>query len=418
MKIQFLFRCLATFALCLPLFSRGANADNRTFTLDQVVGILSFQQPADKTNSPDAIKTNILSFFPKHLTNEPFTIAQVKQLQHDFPTLYPVKQEESSTPKSEPFLGLKIRQDYNDVVQAEDPTVGAPKKGRNQLTGAAFSFSRDFLAHADTWSVQGSLIRPFILYDHTENKDTNGIVFSDPPKVRAIYLIPSISLYKIDSKTAPKTDVDDLTFRLGLSVRSDWVKECLISEFEARIYAAYDTDTSFKASTVAGQFDLEPRFSGNSGATRSAIGFQRSLVPYTGGDDKTNTSQFVYTLRMYGHGEFGRVNAAGGNTSVQTGDFFRFGPVMKLEFQPCFLARLLRLDPQALTFQASYSYLARVNGIDPGHDSYYTAGLDWSLIKGDAQAQKISLKILYENGGLDLTKAVVDRFTIGLGVTF
>ena len=82
------------------------------------------------------------------------------------------------------------------------------------------------------------------------------------------------------------------------------------------------------------------------------------------------------------------------------------------------MSRALGTHPQGFTFATSYGYVPRVSGVDPGHDSYLKTSVEWNLLKGKSDSQKLSLKAQYEKGGLELTKQQVETFTVGLGITF
>ncbi len=424
MKLKLALRCLTSVCLLLGIFSAQLLADEVAYSLDETAAIISFHLQSLKKPVPVDLKDRIFDYWqqPK---DKPFTFTQVEQMKNDAavflearkpqPNPLPSPDQKAATPQKKVMLwGLKIRQDANDVVQDEDPSVEDPKIKRNQVAGAAFSFSRNFISDVDTWSAKGALIRPFRIFNNDE-----GFSASDGPTLRAVYLIPSISLHKVDTNGKPTNKVDSLIYRLGASARWNLVRESFISEFELRGFGVHATDTDHKASAWVGEFDVEPRLAGQDQNARWALGFKASLVPHTPDKDHPiDTSELLYSLRFFGHGESGNVEDSGGDPAVRTGRFFRFGPTARLEVQPCIIARSLGMDPQGLTLHVSYAYLPTLSGINPGHDSLFRTGLDWAILKRKDGEQKVSLKLLYEDGGLEITKKPVETFTAGLGITF
>lgn len=391
-----------------------SGAEAPTFSVDEVAAVVRFHlQTLKKTPIPN-LRNAIAGDYPADVPNsDRYSYSRVEKIKDDSSVLYVVVPE-ADTKKPAPLWGIKIRQDYKDVVQEEDPSVTDAKARRNQLAGASLSFSRDFLAHNDSWSVKGALVRPFALVDNE-----NGFSSVEPLSLRAVHLIPSVSMHKIDTQGNPKGEVDSLTYRLGASGRWTLINANFDSEIELRASGAYGTDLHHRASIFATGFDIEPRLAGKAGNERWALGFKASLSPHMPDTEHPNdTSNFLYQLRVFGHGEYGRVRDTGGNPDLLVGQFLRFGPVAKLEFQPCMVSRKIGLDAQALTFQVGYGYVPSLSGRDPGHDGHLEAGLEWALLKREAQNQKVSLKLLYEKGGLELTKEEVETFTIGLGITF
>lgn len=384
-------------AVAMSLMANQLNAEDR-FSKEMVAGIVL----ADKPGISKEECYRIIEDNPKLTPGKDYSLQEVKIIRNKL-----------SNPEQEakkPFWGIKVRQDYNDVT-GEDPTVAEPKERRDQLAGASFSYARDFNGKDNSWAVQGALIRPFKVYENME-----GASASDPPLIlREAFLVPSVSLHKVTGGEGTDDDVDSLIYRLGAVGRFSGVSQDAIREIELRGFATYATDVSHDASTIAGEFDLEPRIGGRREDAKWALGFPASLDGRPPGDGDGN-SNLHYHLRTYVHGEFGEVEDTGGNADLVEGSFFRLGPVAKFELVPSGLARALGKKQDGIKFYTSYSFLPTVSGNDNGHDFLFSAGLDWSLLEKDDQS--VSLKVLFEKGGMEITKEEVETLTVGLGVTF
>ena len=318
------------------------------------------------------------------------------------------------------MFGILIRQSASDVLANEDPGSETHQKDRQSLQGAAFSYSRNYKSRGDDWSIKGAIIRPFDIELSEAQKSRTDF------HLDSLTLAPSISLDKISSETTPKNDVDNLIFRTGLSAHWAEYPQDYIAGMDVRGYASYGTDTSFRSSIVAGEFELEPLFSWvkpyeagwGIGYKESPQAATNAIAPKAGKTaSQADGSNFIYQVRTYLHGEFGDIRKSKDNPDVDEGGFFRMGPVVKLEVTPCYLARSLGLPSDAITAHAAYSYDPELGQKHLGRDDLFSTGIDWALFTSDAN-QKVSLKILYECGGLDLSKQKVDALTLGLGVTF
>lgn len=337
---------------------------------------------------------------------KPVTSDMLKQFAKDMEIVTP---DLGRPAKKEKFLGIKVRQSYTDVVSesAEDPLGEGAVKKRSQVKGATASYSRNFNNDGESWSVNGALVRPFSLYRRTE-----GLSSKDGWYLDEFAAVPSISLKKSTDNKNPNADTDSLTGRLGLLYRLSAMGINSFGDLELRANAAYSTDTRFKSSIVAGEFDLEPRIAGRRQFAERALGFDATLM-------KNEKKLLSYNLRAYLHGEFGTVDDTGGNAEIKKGDFFRMGPVASLTLTPHGFSRALGMDEDAVSISAAYSYIPSVSGVDNGHDSHFKATLDWAVWKDpDDEAHRISLQASYEKGGLEFTKEEVDLFTLGLGVSF
>src|SRR6266404_4945410 len=79
----------------------------------------------------------------------------------------------SATTQAKPPVGtiatiashLKIRSNFDDTLASEDPSLAASdtasKGSISDLTGAIFSYTRDFKANSDLWVAKGALIYLF-----------------------------------------------------------------------------------------------------------------------------------------------------------------------------------------------------------------------------------------------------------------
>jgi len=349
-----------------------------------------------------------------------------------------IVKEKSKNSNKSPLAGLKIRQDYQDVVSGEskitsnseeatsqNPDVKS-KKSMDQLSGATFGLTDDKKTGHTSVNVKAAVLYPY----HWDAKKIN----EDFPWLSALDsldFLPSVSLNKYAGKD-PKKQVDSLVFRAGFSSDFEWVIRHGIGDdsvvyrpgLNLRLYPSYATDTGFRTSIVAGQFDVEPTYESDHFSWLQ-LGYHNGIkgisgVVHAGDDDYKNHDDFGYTLRFYMHGEFGDVKHAPGdksNLDVPLGAFFRLGPVVRLEINPYGLSRFINLDGDAITAHVNYSYLPDIGDYPLGRDSLLSAGIDYALFPKE-DPYKFSLKLLYERGGLDLSKQSINQWTFGIGTTF
>jgi hypothetical protein len=301
---------------------------------------------------------------------------------------------------------LKIRQSWSDVLYSEDPSVGdVAKKKVDDLVGATFSYTHDFLAQQDNWSAIGALILPL------EFINGNGIQRGLEPV--DIILAPSISVDRV-TNSDPKKEIDEMYYRLGSIVK--WLgPRGWLDSVQLRGALVYGTDTEQNARLPAYEADIEPSISwrGIDDELRDyfALGYRNVLLSKEPDlADETDNSRLDYQLRAWLHLEGGDLQQAGTSWNVVKGSFFRLGPVVQMRANAPTVGK-------GLSFTALYSYLPSVTGTTQ-HDSLLKLDLTLALYTNPALKQKVSLNADYTRGGLDFTKQDVDSFTLSLAVLF
>jgi hypothetical protein len=328
-------------------------------------------------------------------------------------------------PKDSPWQGIKVRQSYGEVLGIEDPSQEATKKV-DTLQGALFSYTRNLLTDGDSWAFQGAVLLPFVwqlkprlnpdagLLPTADTQEQTATVDLSHWAVVSYGVIPSVSLFRVtDVQNNPfttlKTDVDQLTFRVGLFEKIS-VPGRILDTMTFRGFATYLTDTGFESSVPAGQLEWEPQawFS-----PLLTIGYATQLIPKQptldkkGDFDYTDTSYLAYQFRVRAHADYGTV--VDSTTGLNTGDFLRVGPIAEF-----------RLDPivfRTLSASVSYSYLPALVGSND-HNSLLTMGAEWKLADNPKTHQSLSLKVNYTEGGIDITKQKVRVLVAGLGGTW
>jgi hypothetical protein len=321
---------------------------------------------------------------------------------------------------------IKIRQSYTDLLKDEDPTLGvgatSPTGGigspKGDVNGASLSYTH---SHKDTWAAEGAIILS-ILGDPGLDPYSR---FAAGP----YGFVASASINKISSNDKTIKDPDSLLFRAG------WLQTLFANcgreyypEIDILGSFTYATDTEFRLSIPGGGLNIEPKFvwvhGEILGGHEDGLGYRFNRWPISGGNpDYPRTFNIGYQLRTWLHLEGGVFEHQASKSLVPEGDFFRMGPVIQATI---FLPRLL----YGVSLTAEYDFLPSVFG-PVGRTYYFTTGAEFTLWpKNDrspyekddrdsiAKLQKVSLKVSYENGGLDFTKQLVDDLKVGLGITF
>jgi hypothetical protein len=301
--------------------------------------------------------------------------------------------ESGSAETKQGFQGLKIRSNYDDVLTSEDPTIASPKENKADLTGASFSYTRDFRTVSDSWAAIGAIIAPFT-WSFPTHPHTAG-----PLELQNAGLIPSVSFDRESNTNDSSKEVDSLTFRLGVFAK---VVGGPIYSQTLRAFATYGTDFEFKSQIPSAQVEYEPAFIVNRDV---GVGTVHALFPRMHEGENPSTAPktiLAYRLRTYLHAEYGSITDKGDLTTVKEEDFLRVGPVLQLRVAPLFTDKL--------NCTVSYEYFANV----VGHTSRnYLFKVEPSYDISDA----VSLKASYADGGVNLTDQPVHTFFIGLGVT-
>jgi len=300
------------------------------------------------------------------------------------------------------FLGPKIRASYTDALASEDPTLSKNPAKVSDLTGALFSYTRDFIADSNAWVAKGAVLFPI-----SNSYDVNVRTF----QLQKYGVIPSVSFDREFSDKDAKKNVDSLIFRIGAFAGVTGVGP--FDSLTLRLFATYGTDFEFNSEVPAGEFELEPTYSDS---PWFGLGRIVRLIPFGVVPDpsKAPTIQLAYQLRLILHGQGGEVVDNGAQTGVPQRSFFRMGPKLQLRLDPLFVKQLI--------CTISYEYLAPLSGYTANNDLLTIAPeLFLNKPKDDAtilNAPLISLKASYQEGGIDLTKQRVQTFLVGLGITY
>lgn len=304
---------------------------------------------------------------------------------------------------------IKVRSNFDDVLSGEDPSVAiaspdaSPSEKASDLTGATFSYSRDFKAKTDAWVAKGAVILPL-----TRVRDTNTSVYDIDLKSYGI--APSVSFDRETDGKDSSNDKSVLAFRFGGFWKWRGPYPYLTS-LTLRLFATYGTDFGFHARLPASEFELEPVIPGRGPFGIGTLHFLRR-------SDTTEAEQFSltnigYQLRFIVHGQFGRVDAVGA-TPLRKEDFGRLGPKLKLRLDPLFTPRL--------TCDVNYEWQDDIFGHSPNHGLLsIEPALTLNKPPEDATTLEqplLKLSASYQNGGLDLTKQKVRSVMVGLGITY
>jgi hypothetical protein len=301
-------------------------------------------------------------------------------------------------PKAFPWL--RLRRSFSDVLTAEDPSLEGGGAGSfDDLEGALFSYSRDLRQHSETWSSQAALLAPFSFYTGYNPRKNQEL------KLARWGFIPSFSVNRISTTGDPATEVDQLIYRVGgfMKFRSGYDPLLALT---LRAYASFLNDHLQDEFVSAGQFEIEPT---SFFSPKLQIGARAILVRKHVTGDVHDTAWVAYQLRTILHGEWGALNGNGPLFKGKEYDFFRLGPVIQLDLKP--------LVFRDLSISLKYQYLPALSGRNP-NDSLFTADAEWAIHTNEEKLQKLSLKISYVNGGIDLTKERARTLLIGLGAAF
>lgn len=320
----------------------------------------------------------------------PYPVTEIKE--------FHVIKVESAPPQG--FQGLKIRSNYDDVLTSEDPTVASAKNSRADLTGALFSYTRDYLTHSDSWGAVGAIIAPFAWHYPTHTR------VMGPIELESAGFIPSISFNRVTNSEDGSKDVDSLVFRLGTFAKTTG-GGTYSQTF--RFFGTYGTDFHLRSEVPAAEFEYEPTF--DIGRFISFGSLNRIYPLNFENPELKPPHQIVYRLRAYVHAEYGRVQDNGSAVMTREEDFGRVGPVLELKLTPLFW--------DSLSCKVSYEYLENVAGHVRNHHLFKVEP-EWDL--SDLSAVKafgasVSLKASYQDGAIGVTDERVRTLFIGLGVT-
>jgi hypothetical protein len=301
---------------------------------------------------------------------------------------------------SKHFPWVRLRRSFQDVLTAEDPSLGGGGVAEfDDLEGALFSYSRDLRKDTETWSAQAALLAPFSFYTGYAP------LRNEPLGVVRWGFVPSVSLNRLSTSGDPSDETEQLTSRVGAFVKMQSGYNCLLA-LTGRVFGTYLVDDIKDQSVVAGEFELEPV---SVFAPRWKIGTRTILIPKENADDVHDTAWIAYQLRIILHGEWGSLKNEGPNFTGKEYDFFRLGPIVQLDLKP-FICK-------ELSISMKYRRLPAISGENP-NDSLFTVDAEWAIHTNEEKLQKLSLKVSYVDGGLELTKDRARTILIGLGAAF
>jgi hypothetical protein len=395
-------KSLIAIALLLILAAGGAVAAPPTrVSKEEVQAWLKLQEITDGTKG----RYTMTEWIIQNGDHDYYPASQLKEFKPFAANIVQQGQVKAELERKRVFKGIKIREKFDDVLRIEDPTTGAPAtRKKDDLKGASVSFARDFDRDLDTWSGKGAIIFPFVW-------DTGAEYRTGDFDLMVAGLVPSISLTKFTTEDPAKKDIDSLVYRMG-AFATFYGPEPVLTELNIRAYGTLGTDTHHRAKVVAGEFEIEPRWDFRG---PWAIGYQKWIpLPGRTAEPIPPKTQPTWALLSYQlstsiHGEFGEVKNNGGNNTILEEEFVRVGPVVKLKIQPGSI-------PQ-LTLDASYRHLFVAKG-PRDHNSLFEASAEWTLWQDEDAGRKVSAKVSYLNGGLDLTAQDAKVLTAGFGVTY
>lgn len=301
---------------------------------------------------------------------------------------------------SKQFPWVRLRRSFQDVLTAEDPSLaGGGVAEFDDLEGALFSYARDLRKDTETWSAQAALLAPFSFYTGYAP------LKNEPLRVARWGFVPSVSLNRLTTSGDPSDEAEQLTYRVGAFLKMQSGYNCLLA-LTGRVFGTYLVDDLKDQSVSAGEFELEPV---SVFAPWLKVGTRTILIPKENPDDVHDTAWIAYQLRVILHGEWGSLNREGPNFSGTEYDFFRLGPVLQLDLKP--------LISKDLSISMKYRRLPALSGQNP-NDSLFTVDAEWAIHTSEEKLQKLSLKVSYVDGGLELTKDRARTILVGLGAAF
>jgi hypothetical protein len=296
--------------------------------------------------------------------------------------------------KKQPFP-LLFRRSYSEVTSGEDPSISDPNESVRLTEPAQFSYSHDYVFHADQWSVVGAVIAPIKILDRRDSPAPQ-----EGMEIQLLQVVPSVSFNRVTNDVDTSKAVDELTFRVGLF--SQWLG--ILGPFRLinlSGYGTYATNSEFSDDgIVAGEFDLEPIT--NLPGQRT---FYR-LLPNGKRDKGREGSLIEFHWKAYVHTEFGG-HTGESTQSISSEDFFRIGPVLSLQLDPFVLRRL--------NASVSYTYLGGTGSPNDSHHFLAKLGL---ILDRNPDTDHWTLNATYEDGDTPLVQTRVRAFLLSLGVKY
>jgi len=379
----------------------------KTLTPAGLNGLLTYKAPSGVTLKVPHLRDALVAHFGQQPWYHLSEIAEVEanglspaKVDVPWPENNPVGADVYRAPYPVPeFKGLKIRQNWRDVLYDEDPSV-AESEGRplKDLVGATVSYARDNVKGSDTWTSIGTMIVP---WEH----DFPLTVGLTPTRFA---IAPSVGVNRVDTNGDPKSEADSVFFRLGMY--GEWyLSPTPPAKLQARLAAVYATNTGFDVGATGFEFDLEPRWQD----PKFPLGYKRVLIPRDPSpDDPAGWSALDLQVRLWLHIEGGRAHDNVKTWDVASGPFFRLGPTTQIQLNA---PKIVFGRDASVTL--NYSFTPAVKGSHQ-HESYLKLTAVYDLVKDETHNRKISANIQYEKGGLNFTKDDVDNITVGLGILY
>ena len=344
-----------------PALSKKAPPDQ--LTPEQRAAAIIFA----RANQDVILKVHDLTSAPTH------TFAEVTQIRHfKLP---------GAAPKPLLPAGFLLRSAYEQLDLGTDPKPG------DKAQPANLSYAHNSLTDQDTWTAQGTLMRPFVPFE-----EKHPLVGA--PYLSEIQIVPSVTFDRLTgSGVAITKQTDSLIFRVGSDTEFANVNmfNLLNGLQNIRLNFSHATDFGFRSQVLGGEADWEPTDIGK------ALGDYKPL--FGAG------SPFRYRLRLYLHSEAGSIVDPGRKAALATAadQYARIGFFSQVEIQPSNFNR-------ATLVVSYFDYESLMSNSVSAHlfTSGFTLGLD--------EAGSVSLQIKYRNGRLPITLDKVEDITVGLGL--
>lgn len=334
---------------------------------------------------------NEFTYVRIHPTEPKASVAEVEKL-------FPSGKLEAVT-QFDRMLGIQVRRSLKDVDPNWELTLNNPAeygKALSKVPGATFSYERNLVSKADSWTALGVIARPFVF------KDEGSTAF-----------IPSIEFDRFQHRGDAGKERDVLIFRTGFDIglpaipygtreqpytQTDGKGIATTGTTPVKVYAgnrlrlnlAYKTNSGLETETLAGEAEWETSLFG------------------MGGFQPVESLHLAYCPRIFPRLEFGTRTDGRETLTEDEKDFFRYGPVLSLRVAPYF-----RNDwDSRLLATVEYMYLLSAKA-DHGVKNF-VARLDWNI----DQRGHLKLAVEYRNGALTLEDRGVETLTVGLGVAF
>jgi hypothetical protein len=301
---------------------------------------------------------------------------------------------------SKNFPWVRLRRSYKDILTAEDPSQGdAGAKKFDDLQGALFSYARDLNTDVDIWSTEMAVLAPFSWATGFAPIPGDGL------HLARYGLVPSFSWNRITTSGDPRKEIDTQIYRAGVFGKWESGYEQL-NALTLRGFFSYASDNVHDSSVRAFEFEFEP-FSDL--APHLRVGYRVILWAKDDPEHPHDTAILAYQFRAVLHGEYGERRREGPSFIGTEYDFFRLGPQLQFDLKPLFTSNL--------GLSLRYKYMPALSGQN-AHDSLFNADLEWALLKDAENQRRLTLKLSYVNGGLDLTQARAHTLLVGLGAAF